>query len=163
MASVSPRKQDVLGLEIAVQDAFPVRGLDRAADARQDPGRSDRVEAAFAHQHPSEVLASHQLHHQEGAAVRQRAVVEDRHDRWVLQPRHDLRLAAEPAPCLEVAEQLGADHLDGDEPIEPHVPRAIDGSHSAAAQQLLETVLACPPPAESRAPASSSSRPTGRS
>ena len=42
-----------------------------------------------------QILAAHVLHHQIGGAVGQRAVVEDRDDRRVLQARDQLRLAPE--------------------------------------------------------------------
>ena len=77
-----------------MEDAFQVRRVDRRADRGQDPHRPRRLEAPLAVQDPPQILAAHQLHHQVGAAPRERPEVEDRHDARVLEPRHDLRFAA---------------------------------------------------------------------
>ena len=98
------RQQDVLGLEVAVEHPFAVRGLDRLTDRLEDSHRAPRLEPAFALQDVTQVLAPDQLHHEIGAAIHERAVVEDGDDRRMLQPRDDLRFAPEALTRLEVAE-----------------------------------------------------------
>ncbi len=135
------RQQDVLRLQVAVQHAFAVRGADGGAHRRQDAHRLVGVQPALALEHVPEILAVDELHDEVGAAVGKRAVVVDRDDRGMLQPRDDLRLAPEPAPGLGVAEQLGAHDLQRDEAIEPHVARPVHGAHPAAPEELLDPVL----------------------
>ncbi len=50
-------------------------------------------------------------------------------------------LAAEPAPELVVGRQVGADHLDRDQPP-PGVAGQVDGAHAALAEPADELVLA---------------------
>ena len=69
---LAARQQDVLGLEVAMQDALLVRGLDRRADRRQDFHRPGRLEPSFAVQHPPQILAAHELHPEAMAGGRAR-------------------------------------------------------------------------------------------
>ncbi len=118
-----------------------MRRFHRAAHGVEDRQRPLGFEPAFALQHVAQVLAAHQLHHEVGAAVRQRAVVEDRHDGRMLQAGDDLRLAPETLARVGVAEQFSAHHFQRDEPVEPYVARAVHGPHSAARDELFDAVL----------------------
>ena len=78
-ATAAVRQQDVLRLQVAVQHAFAVRRA-RSPRTPRSGSRIARggVEPPFALQHVPQILAAHQLHDQVGAAVGERAVVEDR-------------------------------------------------------------------------------------
>jgi hypothetical protein len=56
--------------------------------------RARRLEPSFAMQHAPQILAAHQLHHEIGAAARERAEVEDRDDAGMLEPRRRSALRA---------------------------------------------------------------------
>ena len=101
-----------------------------------------RRQAAFALHQVPQVLAGHELHHEIRGAVRQRAVVEHRHDRRMLQARHDLRLAPEARARVRIGEQVGAHDLDRDRALEPQIPRAKHRAHAALADHRVDAVLA---------------------
>ena len=63
-----------------MQHALAVGGLDRRAHRFEDADRAHRIHPALALQHGAQVLAAHQLHHDERAAVGERAVVVDGDD-----------------------------------------------------------------------------------
>ena len=95
-------QQDVLGLQVAMKNTLAMGRLDRAADARQDSCGARGLEPSLADEHAAKILALDQFHHEVGAAVGQRAVIEDRDNGGVLQASDDLRLAPEPparVPC----------------------------------------------------------------
>ena len=100
----------------------------------------------------AQVPPGHEFHHQEGSAIGQRAVVEDRHNRGMLQLRDDLRLAPEARARVWIAEQVRFDHLERDVAIEPHVARAEDRAHPTSSQR---TVYAVPAVHKPRQPATS--------
>src|SRR5918993_768472 len=101
-----------------MQHALLMRCLDGAADGCQDSYRVRRLEPSFAMQNATKILAAHELHHEVRAPRGERAEVEDGDDARVLQPRDELRLAAEPAPRAVVLEQLGPDDFYRDLSIE---------------------------------------------
>ncbi len=77
-------------------------------------------------------LAVEMLHHEEGGAV-VAPDVEQRTDVRMAQRRHDARFAVEPLAELRILGQQRWKNLDGDDPIEPRIPRAIDLSHATGA------------------------------
>ena len=56
--------------------------------------------------------------------------------------RRGLRLAGEARPDGVVVGELGGQHLDGDVAFEPEVAGAVDDGHPAAADLVLDPVLA---------------------
>ena len=93
--AVARDEEDVLGLEIAVDDAGGVRGLERAADLHGDLRGAHRLEAPLVREHVGEVDAVEVLHDEVGAAVLGRAEVGDVDDVRVADARGRARLAAE--------------------------------------------------------------------
>jgi len=88
-----------------------------------------------------QVLALHQLHHQE-RALRVLAAVEHPHDARVGQAGHRLRLAPEALGDLVVVQQRGAQALEGDIPLQHGVVRLPDGGHAAAPDLAIGDVPA---------------------
>ena len=115
-----------------------------------DARRARRRQAAFARQQAAEVLAAHELHHEVRGAVGERPVVENRHDRRVLQPRDELRLAAESVARVRVAQKLGAYDLDRHVALQPDVARPVHRAHPTAANPLVEAELAVDDAGDSR-------------
>jgi hypothetical protein len=64
----------------------------------------------------------------------------DRDDVRMLQRHHELRLAREPLAEALVPRQRRRDELERDRPLQAQVVGAIDDTHSAAADQLLDPV-----------------------
>ena len=106
--------EDVGGLDVEVQDPGPVRGLERAREQHAD------VEDLRPRQRPAvchpvgERAPGHEVHDDEGLAVRRGASAVDGDDvRMARQRAHGPALALEPAPGLVVADP-GGEHLHGD-------------------------------------------------
>ncbi len=132
-------QHDVLGLEVAMDDAGGVRVLEPAQDLAMDrerprgrhrPGR-DRL---------GQRLARQELHHQEQRALGRAAEVGDGDDVRVREPAGRLGLALEAARELFLAAQLGQQHLDRE--IAPHhrVLGAVHGAHAADADAADDAV-----------------------
>ena len=126
-----------------MDDALPMRVRDRVGDGdhvRQQ--RQPLVERARAGDHLLERVAADQLHRVERLARRPAARLVDRHDRRVLQPRGDARLAAQ-ALLVAVAQDLQCD-------LAPKilVERRVDDAHRSRAHRLLDDVAGELLPAE---------------
>ena len=65
----------------------------------------------------------------------------DLHDVRVLQLGHRLRLGAEAGQLLRAGVVARQDHLQGDDPVQLHLPGLVDHAHAAAAQ-LAEDLVA---------------------
>ncbi len=81
-----------------------------------------------------------ELHHQERAAVGQRAEVVDRRDAGVLELAGDSRLGEEAACDGRVGRIAILEELDGDVAVEREVAGAVDDAHPAAADDRTECV-----------------------
>ena len=125
-----------------MEDAGLVRDLDAAANARHQRRHPRWIQAAFAPQQAAQIFAGDEFHHQKGRAVGEVAVVVDRHDRRMLQPRDDLRFAVEARARIRIGDQIRAHHLDRHRPLEPHVPRAEHRAHAALADDRVHAILA---------------------
>jgi hypothetical protein len=58
----------------------------------------------------------------------------DRNDVGMSQPGHQLRLAAEPRPCLGTSAGRGPDHLQGHRAFQGHLPGPVNDAHTALAK-----------------------------
>ncbi len=133
-------EQDVVGLDVAVDHAALVRVVERVGDLAHQPPHLVHRQAPFPGQQPRQAPARDQRHHQPGHAVALAHVV-DGHDVRVRQPRRSVGLAREPGPHRGVVRQVGRQHLEGDQPLEPPVPGAVHDRHAAAADLLQQLVV----------------------
>ena len=90
--TVCASQQDVLGLDVAVDDAARVRVGQRLGDRQRDPPRLIVRERAVAIEAAAQILAADQLHDQIGPPVGL-ARLAHRHDAGVIEEAHHLRLA----------------------------------------------------------------------
>ena len=60
----------------------------------------------------------------------------------MVEQRDRLGLVLEPAQLGVVGQDAGLDHLEGDGAVEADLPRLVDDAHAAAAQLLLDLVVA---------------------
>jgi len=127
--AVLSRGHDVLGLDVAVDDAPRVRVVERLGHLRADVQDVAEPEGAVAQEMP-QVRAGEHRHHEEESALVPPEVV-DRHDRRVVHLRDDLRLAEKPLLGVR-GEVAGRDQLDGHLAVQDRVLRAVDDAHPAA-------------------------------
>ncbi len=132
-------EHDVLGLHVAVDDAQPVRLLQRVRGLRHQMDHLGQRERAPLLDHPGEAQALEVLHHEVGEAAGGEAVVVDVDGVARLEPRHHPRLGLEARHRVVVLRVLGPDELDRhprpEREVDPlphraHAPRR-DGPHHA--------------------------------
>jgi hypothetical protein len=134
---VRARDQHVRGLDVAVHEAGGVRGVEGAADLRDDRGRPARREPPLAAQERVEVRARDVAHDQVEVAVLLAGAVDRDHVR-VVDRRGQPRLALEALAERRVRGAVGGDQLQRDRPAEAKLRRAVDDAHAAGAEQLLD-------------------------
>jgi hypothetical protein len=124
-------EQQVARLDVAMDDAGLVRGVERAGGLAQPAQRGLVGDRAAGLQAVADGAAAHELHDHEGAAVVLGDVV-DRHDvRMRGEPRRGPRLACEAAACAVVLGQVGGEHLDRHGAAEQLVVGLPDARHPA--------------------------------
>ncbi len=137
-------QEDVAGFDVAVEDAAPVGGSERAEDLcqeRDEALRSDRSTRDLVAQRPSRQALHHQIR---GRPVL--PVVKDRHDVRMDQTRRNPRLLLEPHAHAGEGLGLRAQDLDGDRTLEPLVEGVEDPGHPAFPEHPVEAVTASEQP-----------------
>ena len=130
--------QDVGRLDVAVHEPAPVRGVERAADLRDDDaGRLEGQRAAI--DHPAQVRPRHEAHRQVEHAVLLAAAV-DGHDVRVLERGRQARLGPEACRRVLVLHPLRRDELERHGAIEVDVHRLVDDAHAPAVEQPVDPV-----------------------
>ena len=130
---------DVLGLDIAVDDAVLVRVLEGLRDLGGEKQRLRRGEPALAVDILLERDALDELH--DDILHRERmAHIVHRDDVRVAEHGDGLRLGLELRLELGIGENLLAQHLDGDIAVETVIERFIDNGHAAGADDLEKLV-----------------------
>jgi len=122
------RKQDIARFQVAVDDAFLVRGIERAADLLRVPQRF--IEGKRAFERPS----LNEFHHQ----IIRPDVVEVADVRMI--ERGDGTGLA-----LEAFAEPRARSLDGDAAPQSRILRPVDLAHASPADQSFDPIRAQPP------------------
>src|SRR5579864_7633743 len=120
---------DVLGLQVAVNDALCMRGLKSAADLLDDFASLNRDELAFAQQYRSQCLAVDVLHRDELDAIRF-AQIEDSDDVAMSHLASENQLLLETMQNFGAQSQVGTDYFQGHQAIQLAVPCLVNSSHS---------------------------------
>ena len=129
---------DVLGLEVAVDDAEDVPGVfHRVGDGLADDQHVDFGDVRLAVEERTERVAVHVVHDEVVAAIREIGAVA-LHDALVVEVRHRAHLHHELAHVLSRGGELRVEHLHGHGAVELAVPGAPDDGHAAAADDGLE-------------------------
>jgi hypothetical protein len=130
------RQHHVARLEVAVDNAGAVRGVERTGDVDGDRQRFRQREGKSSLSAPRQTLlerlAVNQLHDEKGGAV-VIADIEERADVGVGELREGTRFAVEPLAQLRVGGERTGQHLDRDGPIEPRIAGLVDLAHAAGA------------------------------
>ena len=124
-------EQDVLGLDVAVDQAVVVRMAQRARHLPGKPQRLVQRQLTLACEAGTQRFPLDVGHHIE-EVVAGRAGVEERNDVRMIQPGRDLDLAQE-SILADGRHQRRFHQLDGDEPIVFDVLGEVDSRHPAAA------------------------------
>ena len=130
---------DVVGLNVAVDDAAAVRVLQRLGDLRGKMQRLAPTQLPLLLHILLERDALDELHDDVVDVVRVRHIV-NAHDIRVRQHRHRLRLRVEAAAELLVLKQLFLQDLDGNEAVEAVASRLVYHRHAARADQLQDLI-----------------------
>ncbi len=131
-------QQNVLGLDVAMDDAVPMRVVERVGHLARDAHRLVDAELRLAVELLAKRLALDVGHDVERQSVG-RAGVEQRQDVRMLERRRRLDLDGEPLGA-EHGGELRLEHLDRDLAIVLEVRGEVDGGHAAGAQLPLDSV-----------------------
>ena len=122
-----------------MDDVVRVRFGERGADLGHDVAEAILRERPLVAQDDAEVLPLHELHHDvEGPVLLLAPEVEDLDHVRMVEPARRLRLPLEPPDDGRVLEQGRLEHLQDDRTIEGEVAGAVDLSHAALPDQLLD-------------------------
>ena len=142
-------QQDVLGLDIAVDDALAMGVIERARDLRRDAHRVGDRQLLLPRDPLPQRLAVHERHDVEEQAIGVAGVMQ-RQDVRMLQVGGGLDLLEEPVGAHQGGE-VRVQHLDRDLAIVLEVVGQIDRGHPAGTQLALDAVAAGEGAAASRA------------
>ena len=131
-------QHDVLGLDVAVDDAVAVGVVQRGGDFGGDPHGVGHGELLLPGEPVAQRFALDERHDVVGGALHL-ARVEQAEDVGVLQGGDGLDFAQEPLGTDHGGE-LGAEHLDGDLAVVLEIVGEVDGGHAALPQFALEAV-----------------------
>ena len=136
--------QHVGRLDVAVDQAGAMGGVQRIADLAEERERLGRLEPARGLDRLAQV-ATHVPHGEKQRALRLAGGV-DGDDAGVLKAGGDSRLAQEPLTKPRVARQVGCEQLERHVPVEGVVAREVDRPGRAAAERPLDAVTGqhCP-------------------
>ena len=139
LATAGLRDEDVRGLDVAVDEALLVRGVERLGDLGEELDRALRLERTVLRDELGEVGALDVAHGEEEHAVLLARLV-DGDDVRVVERGGDPRLAQEALAEALVLGELGRDHLERDLAPETLLLGAVDRAHAAAADERLDVV-----------------------
>ena len=126
-------------LDVAVDDAGGVGGVERFGDLAQQGHGPGRLQRSLAVDQVPQVSALDQAHRHDQLAV-DLARVEDRHHRGVVEAGGETGLAQETLAEALAVDQLAGDHLQGHRAFEPEVGGPVDDPHAAAGDQGVDAV-----------------------
>ena len=130
--------QDVLGLDVAMDQPGPVRGVERIGDLSEQahgaPGVERVVEDQLLERGPRD-----QAHGQEQAVVALAGLV-DRNDVLVVERRLDLPFALEASPEPGVVAEVRGQQLEGDHPLQGQLGGLVDRPHATLSEYPVDAI-----------------------
>ena len=133
--------QDVLGLDVAVDQAGPVGVREGREDRLHEGQGARRRHRALLADHVAQRVPGDVLHHEEDDVV-VGALVEDGDHVGVVEPRGRAGLADEPGRELLVVAEARVHHLDGAGAVESEVGGLVHAGHPAAGDARADAVAA---------------------
>ena len=134
------QQEEVLGLDVAVDDALVVRGGEALRHPRRVLGGLAHADRPLAQPRAHRLALEHLRHHEEPIALL--AGVVDRDDVGVRERRHRLRLGLEAGERVGVIGEVLGQHLDRHVALEAGVAGAVDLPHPAGAERRDDLVRA---------------------
>jgi len=131
--------EDVRGLDVAVDDPFGVRGIERVGNLDCEPEEHIGLDG-FARDAMPQRHAVEKLHDDEGMAIFLPNLM-DGTDIGMIQRRSRLRLALKPRQGLGVFDDVIGQEFQRDKSVEGYILCLVDDPHSAAAQFLDDAVV----------------------
>ena len=131
--------QDVVRLDVAVDDAGGVGGVERFGDLAEQGDGARRRQRPLAVDRPAQVAALDQAHRHDQLAV-DLARVEDRHHRRVVEAGGEAGLAQEALAEALAVGQLAGDHLQRHRPFQAEMRGPVDDAHAAPRDQRVDPV-----------------------
>ena len=135
------REQDVGGLDVAVDQAGSVRGVQRRGDLRDDLGGPLGRQRPLVLEQPVQVGARHVAHDEIQLPLGLARAV-DRHHVRVVDQRREPRLALEALAEGRIGGAIGRDQLQRDGPPEVELDRPVDDAHAASARDRFDAEVA---------------------
>jgi hypothetical protein len=135
-------EHQVLGLDVAVDHATPVRVGQGVGDVAHDGARLVHRERPGA-EPGAKALAGQELHGDEWL-VAVALEGEERGDVGMVQGRGGQRLALESLEALGIRRQLRSDELEGDAAVERQVHGLVDLPHAPAGDETFDPVVGDP-------------------
>ncbi len=132
-------EQNVVGFDVAVDDAAGVRVPKRFADVGQEPGRPMGIQGTASRDALRERFARH-VRHREEHEIADLVDGVDRDDVRMGERGHCARLTQEPLAAGFVDRELGREHLDRHAPVQPALPRDVHKAHTASTDGRLDVV-----------------------
>ncbi len=132
--------QDVVGLDVAMDDAALMGVSERIRDVAHDSSRLVDRERAVLVQQLRDIVARDVRHHEENDA----ALLVDRvdvDDVRVVELRGHLGLAQEPGLDFAAERQFGWQYFDGDRALQTPIFGAIDDPHAAAPDLAVQLIM----------------------
>ena len=145
IAALDPLQQDVGGLEVAVQQAALVDGVQGGCELDRDRACPLGLHRTVAVDQRAQVLAVDPLHDDVGAvAVPAGPVHGD--DMRVLHRGGHPRLAGKAGKVVRLGGDLDGDELERDDAVQRDLPRAVDDPHASAARDVQDLEVIDPLP-----------------
>ena len=135
---IATADQDVLRLDVAVDQARLVRGVERLGDRVQDPQRAPGVELAR-DDHVLQVRPADDAHGQEQAVIRLAGLV-DRDDVRVVDRGLQQALAAEALAERVIVAEIDGEELERDRSVQRELGRLVDDAHPSLSEDALDAV-----------------------
>ncbi len=146
------RDQDVAGLDVPVDQAVLVGGVEGGGDLRGDPYGVRQRQWSAQVEEAAQVAAGDVPHGDVEHSVRL-AGLEDRHDVRVVDRRGHLGLVGEALAEGVVAGEFGGEQLEGDRALQAQVAGPVDDGHATAPDLALDEIARHLPADQLRGPA----------
>ena len=139
LASRGLGDEDVRRLDVTMDEALLVRGVEGLRDLREEVDGALRLECTVLGDDLREIGAFDVTHREEEQAVLVSGLV-DRDDVRVVERSRDPRLAQETLAEALVLGELGGDHLERDLASEALFARTVNRTHPPAADECLDLI-----------------------